>query len=349
MNPGDNWVKKPIEDAPTPWYIPLYLSCDLSVFETCTMEVREFESETHCIFDVPAGIHPANTMEFHFDENGTLTTIVNHYSNSLGDSTHRYEILWKTNEDILSMASDLWLEAQSVHQVSTLKQELAATQAQYEQLTDSWLRKCVDIQTMLCNTVLDPANYPIHLQTDPFGDRTNYDPNVPSNDSDTARRNTILQAYPMLYWQSSSGTAQVTQFEWFYFGYHNGSNWEYHAKAYDPNTYVQDTAKWLPTTVPEGISLSIQLFSPQKLLDAPFKIASDSEGTSCIFEVEFSSSPKKLTYRFDLNGNLEYIETAQAGSTGDNHSIKYYILSTSAEEIKPELDAIYSKVLQDNQ
>ena len=74
-------------------------------------------------------------IEFHFDINGKLASIVIRDFSSYGESVRTYDDLWKTDEEIQQLADDLLTEARKLaayqQQADDLEQELDEIQDQY--------------------------------------------------------------------------------------------------------------------------------------------------------------------------------------------------------------------------
>lgn len=113
LNPGDGaWVLTPLNETPATWWMPKYLYEELSVFETCPLEVYKFETGIRCVFTNQKAANGNNTMEFRFGPENNLTSIVETFTSFEGNAlTSDYDILWETEDQIQQLADDLLAEA----------------------------------------------------------------------------------------------------------------------------------------------------------------------------------------------------------------------------------------------
>ena len=117
------------------WFIPEYLNDDPADFKHYPMEICEFEDGIQCIFDATNDDNVKKNIEFHFDINGKLASIVIRDFPSYGESVRTYDDLWKTESEIQQLAEDLLTEARKhaayQQQADDLEQELDELQDQY--------------------------------------------------------------------------------------------------------------------------------------------------------------------------------------------------------------------------
>ena len=137
LNPGDGaWVLTPIDEAPATGWGSRYLHEDLSTFETCPLEVYEFETGIRCEFTNLKAANGTHAMEFRFDPSGKLTSIVEKFTSfEGGTSTCTYSILWETDSHIQQLANDLLTEARKhaayQQQLTELQSTLGENQISY--------------------------------------------------------------------------------------------------------------------------------------------------------------------------------------------------------------------------
>lgn len=110
-NPSDGWVRKESEEMRRTKNIPEFLNDHPAVFESYPMRVNRFETGIWCTFDVTDGSNGVKSIEFRFDENDTLASIVIQSSSTYGETTRTYENLWLTEAEIQQLADDLLEEA----------------------------------------------------------------------------------------------------------------------------------------------------------------------------------------------------------------------------------------------
>lgn len=135
LNPGDTWVQKANHEMKWSRFIPEFLNDDPADFKHYPMEICEFEDSIWCVFDVTDDVDIKKNIEFHFDTNGKLASIVIRDFSSYGESVRTYDDLWKTESDIQQLADDLLAEARKhaayQQQADDLEQELDELQDQY--------------------------------------------------------------------------------------------------------------------------------------------------------------------------------------------------------------------------
>ena len=353
LNPGDTWVQKANHEMKWSRFIPEYLNDDPTDFKHYPMEICEFEDSIWCVFDATDDVEIKKNIEFHFDINGKLASIVIRDFSSYGESVRTYDDLWKTESDIQQLADELLAEARKhaayQQQADDLEQELDEIQDQYasqqiDQIMDTYYhgvsqlspdalrQKCIDIQEILYGTVASlETDSPIHLLvTVNKGEQNEY-------------QSELIHYLPLEYIRNTFTNADYTQ-EYFYVKGNSDNPYEYYKRTYNTSMRQETDTGWIAKETGPIFPFFILWVTPDELENSSFSTSSDANGLSCIFETtDEKNTVYTYTYHFDRSGSLVSITQNCMYLDGETLTNTAVIVSTSADEINAKLDTLLTE------
>ena len=353
LNPGDTWVQKANHEMKWSRFIPEYLNDDPTDFKHYPMEICEFEDSIWCVFDATDDVEIKKNIEFHFDINGKLASIVIRDFSSYGESVRTYDDLWKTESDIQQLADELLAEARKhaayQQQADDLEQELDEIQDQYasqqiDQIIDTYYhgvnqlspdalrQKCIDIQEILYGTVASlETDSPIHLLvTVNKGGQNEY-------------QSELIHCLPLEYVRNTFTNADYTQ-EYFYVMGNADNPYEYYKRTYNTSMRQETDTGWIAKETGPIFPFFILWVTPDELENSSFSTSSDANGLSCIFETtDEKNTVYTYTYHFDRSGSLVSITQNCMYLDGETLTNTAVIVSTSGDEINAKLDTLLTE------